>query len=164
MNWYGVNLSHCRAPATMSKKSAFLSGEWTFAFVLKHHYSVNNFFRETRYVRSICFIFPLCIESNALEKSSNKSVATRFLSELLLWFDRSLESVILWIDLSGNHSDFFKEFSQFQVRRDCEAEHYKPMPVFLGDSQVTSLEEGKDAAFCLSLYCVLIRECNLLVF
>ena len=35
------------------------------------------------YASNICTIFLLCMESNALEKSTNKSVASKFLHELL---------------------------------------------------------------------------------
>ena len=36
---------------------------------------------------SICSIFPLCMESNALEKSTNNIVAFKFLHEHSLEFD-----------------------------------------------------------------------------
>ena len=39
--------------------------------------------------RSICLIFPLCIETNGLEKSTNTSVAWRFFLWYLLWFNGS---------------------------------------------------------------------------
>ena len=47
-------------------------------------------------------IFPLCIESDALEKYTNKSVTLRFFD--LLRFDGLLESVI-WNRFSENHFD-----------------------------------------------------------
>ena len=50
--------------------------------------------------RSICSIFPLCMESNALEKSINNSVASRFLHEHLPIFDELSKFVISWIDFS----------------------------------------------------------------
>ena len=49
------------------------------------------------------------MESNAQEKSTNKSVTSSFWHELLK-FDRLLEFVMLWIRFSDNHSDFSKNF------------------------------------------------------
>ena len=43
---------------------------FTYTF-LEHHYSGNCFSWET-YAGNICSIFYLCMESNALEKSTNK--------------------------------------------------------------------------------------------
>ena len=58
------------------------------------------------YASSICFIFRLNMQSNALEKS------TRFLSSRgslheLLGFDKLSESMMLWIAFSENHFDSF---------------------------------------------------------
>ena len=44
------------------------------------------------YAKSICSIFPLCMESNAWEKSTNKCVASKVLYEHLK-FDGLLEFV-----------------------------------------------------------------------
>ena len=66
----------------MLKKPMFPSGEQTIFFV-KHHYRDNGFLRKP-YVSSICSIFSLCMELDALEKSTNNSVALRFKYELIL--------------------------------------------------------------------------------
>ena len=57
---YGANASPCKTPVTISKLVS-LSGEQ------------NN-----------CFIFALCMELNALEKSINNSIALRFFVHSLL--------------------------------------------------------------------------------
>ena len=81
------------------------------------------------YARSICSIFPLYFESNALKKSTNKSVASRFLARTFLRFDIFSESVMWWIGFSGNRFDSFKEFSEFLVRCGWFAGNYKsPSP------------------------------------
>ena len=54
--------------------------------------------------RGICSIFSQCIESNALEKSTNNSDASIFLHELLI-FEGLSEFVILWINYSENQYD-----------------------------------------------------------
>ena len=48
-----------------------------FCVFIQQHYGCNGFFGRP-YIRSISSIFPPCMESNALEKSSNNSVASRF--------------------------------------------------------------------------------------
>ena len=59
---------------------------------------------EGSYADGICSILLLCMESNALEKSTNISIA---------WFlrpspsmIRQIESVMLWVDFSESCSDF----------------------------------------------------------
>ena len=53
----------------------------------------------------------MCMELNALEKPTNKSVASRFLHELLQRFDGLFEFVMLWINFFENRFDFLEEFS-----------------------------------------------------
>ena len=47
------------------------------------------------------------MELNALEKSTKKSVASRFFCELFLKFEGLLEFVILWIGFSENYFDSY---------------------------------------------------------
>ena len=63
------------------------------------------------YARSIYSIFPLCMESNVLEKFKNKIVSARFLYELL-WFIGLSETVMLWNNFSKNLFDS-KNFLNF---------------------------------------------------
>ena len=61
------------------RSSLWLSGEWTFTFVFL--YSIIMAAKVSLgwpLVWGICSIFPLCMESNALEKSTNNIVASRF--------------------------------------------------------------------------------------
>ena len=67
------------------------------------------------YACSICSIFPLCVESNTLKKSMNKSVVSRFLHEFLVWIDGLSESVMFWISFSTSYFDSFEEFSQQSI-------------------------------------------------
>ena len=68
----GVNLSPCQTPGTASKKSVLLSGEQTIAFVSLHCIIIAVTVSLGRqYANGICFIFPLFMKLNALEKSTN---------------------------------------------------------------------------------------------
>ena len=67
---YGANVSPCKTPATMSKNSVSPSGE---SIIITVTVSLMR-----QYARSVCFILPLSMESNALEKSTNICVASRF--------------------------------------------------------------------------------------
>ena len=76
---YGTNLSPRKIPVTMSKKSLSLSGEQTIAFVfLSYIISATTVSLGWLYASSIYFIFPLCMESNSLEKFTNISLVTNF--------------------------------------------------------------------------------------
>ena len=92
--------------------------------------------------RSLCTIFFLRMESNALEKSTNNSVASKYLARTSMF-----QRIFRICNFSEKCSDFSNGLSQFQVRCDCD--------VVLGDSEVNFLREKEDAAFCLSLYCIL---------
>ena len=74
INRDGANVSPCKTPA--AKKPNVALCEQTIA-LLSIIIVVTVSFRRP-YAGSICSIFPLCIKSNALEKSTNKSVALRF--------------------------------------------------------------------------------------
>ena len=65
------------------------------------------------YARSICSIFPLYMELNEWEKSTNKGVASRFLAQTPSKFDGLSKSVMFWIGSSENYFDSFKEFHNF---------------------------------------------------
>ena len=58
------------------------------------------------YALSICSIFSQCIESKALEKSTNNSVASIFFHVLLRGFNELSGSEKLWIDFFENRFDF----------------------------------------------------------
>ena len=64
MNRNCANVSSCKTPVTMTKKSMLPS-------VASGIFLAVTFSLERTYSRSICFIFPLCMESNVLEKSTN---------------------------------------------------------------------------------------------
>ena len=54
------------------------------------------------------------MESNTLhEINKQKCCLEIFLQVILQWFDGKLESVTLWIDLSGNSSESFKNLLNF---------------------------------------------------
>ena len=84
MNRYGAELlQQCWRSLSQSSESTL-----TFIF-LKSIIIVLTVSLGRPYARSICSIFSVC-----MEKSTNKSVASRFLHELL-WFDRLLEFAVL---------------------------------------------------------------------
>ena len=62
-----------------NRASVSSSVEQTLCFVSLQHIiiAVTTSLRN-HLIISICSIFPLCVESNALKKSSNKSVASTF--------------------------------------------------------------------------------------
>ena len=76
---YGASVSPCSTPATMSKYSVSPSGERTFTLVfLKRIVIAVTVSFGRPYASRICSIFPLCMESKALVKSTNSNVACRF--------------------------------------------------------------------------------------
>ena len=79
IKWYGANVSSCSTPATMSKLSVSPSGEEAFTFVFLYCIIMAAMVSLGKlYTRSICSIFPQCMESNTLEKSTNNIVASGF--------------------------------------------------------------------------------------
>ena len=105
--------------------------------------------------------YSLWVWSQTTKWNLRISVSPRcfFLQETLLWFDRLSESGMLRITCSKNHFDSFKKFSQFLIRYVINMSRYGSKgytSVVLGNSEVTLLEERKDAALCPSLYCFLV--------
>ena len=49
------------------------------SYFIQHYYGCDGFFGEF-IGENICYIFPLCMESNVLEESTNNNVASRFLA------------------------------------------------------------------------------------
>ena len=124
MNRYVASVPPCSSPATMSNKFVSSSGERTFIIKYSIIMAATISLGKAKAKRT-CLIFPMCIESNTLEKSSNKFVASRFFKEHLLKVDRVSEFVILRIDFFENHFDFSQKFSQFLFRCCWVAKHYK---------------------------------------
>ena len=134
-------ISSCKIPVTKSKKSMSLFGEQTIAFMFMVSIIIAISVSLGRtYARSIFSIFPLCRESNTLEKSTNKCYIYSF-KDLM----NCLESVKLWINFSENHGiiDF----------RNYSSKSYASQALI--DSEVTFYREREDAAFSLFLCCVL---------
>ena len=76
---YVADVHPGKISAKMAQKSRSPSGEWTISFVFLLSIIIAvTVSLERPYARSICPIFLLCIESNALEKSTYNSVASRF--------------------------------------------------------------------------------------
>ena len=75
--------------------------------------------------RSICSIFLLSMESNAIEKSTNNSVASFFFLKYLPIFEGMSKYVMSWIDFFVSHFGSAKEFSQFQVLWTIVKKRYK---------------------------------------
>ena len=105
MNRYGANVSPCRTPATMSKKAVSPSGEWTFTivFLLSIIMAVIVYLGRP-YASCICFIFPLCMESSAFEKSTNKCRLECFCANSFYDLMDS-QNLVLWTAFSENHFD-----------------------------------------------------------
>ena len=79
---YGANVSHCSTPAKMSKQSVSPSGEQTFVFLYSLIIAAIVSFGRPQ-ASSICSIFPLCMGSKALERSTNNIVASMFFAYTL---------------------------------------------------------------------------------
>ena len=75
MNRNGAYASPGSASAILSTKSVSLSIEQTFTFVFLYSIIMAA---TVSLGRNICSIFLLCMETNALEKSTNNCVAARF--------------------------------------------------------------------------------------
>ena len=118
INRYGSNASPCSRPATMTKSSVSPSGERTFTFMFLYSIIMQ--------LRSICSIFPLCMESNALEKWTNYIVASRV-------FELTSSRILWWRGLIS-----LKAIS------------------FLPKCFLNFLREREDASLCPSVYCVLV--------
>ena len=115
------------------------------------------------YANSICSIFPLCMESNAQEKSMNSRVVLRSFAGILLmiqWIVQIYEVMEQFFFKS--HSDFPKIFLNFrshmiEKQRSKNFSNYSSksnVSVVLSDSKIAFLGEREDAAFCPFLNCV----------
>ena len=77
---YGASVFPCSTPATMSKYFVSPSRERTFTlvFLLRIVIAATVFFLGRLYASRLCSIFPRCMESKALVKSTNSNVTCRF--------------------------------------------------------------------------------------
>ena len=102
-----------------------------------------------------------------MEKSTNNSVALRFLHLLLRWFDGLSEAEKLWIDFFESSSDFSLEFSRFQIgyywkkRGIIYLSNYSGKSyasLALSDSEVTFLGEKRTQP-SISFLCFFYSRC-----
>ena len=151
------------------QRSLSPSGKWTFTWVFFKIF----FYRESLWLWqfllgrplaiSICSIFPLCMESNTLENSTNKSVASRFFTQTLSKIQRNVRicDVVDWF--------LWKSFWFFQRIFSISGSMWSSInfshnggkgyiSVVLGNSKVTFLGKKEDAAFCPSVYCVMVIQ------
>ena len=100
---------------------------------------------------SIWSIFLLCMESKALEKSTNNIVASRFFTHTPsriwkpFWLFLSIFSILGSMRL---HSRAFVDLGRYGCKGYTS--------VVLGYSEVTLLREKEDASLCPSIYYVLV--------
>ena len=90
------------------------------------------------YISNICFIFPLCMDLNTLEKSTNNSVALRF-------FPQTTSMIQLIVRICEVVEQFLQKPFWFFIR------------IFL-ISGVAFLKEGEAATFHIFLYCLFYRQ------
>ena len=134
----------------MSKPFVSTSGERTFTIVFLYSIimTVTVSLRKPL-ARSICSIFPLCMESDTLQKSTNNIVASRF-------FART-SRIGLIVKIRGSISPkaiSSKVISQFSVLYGSVVEHWRSWPqwckcytsVVLGYSEVTLLRKKEDTS------------------
>ena len=120
-----------------------------------------------QYASSIFLPFPLCMESNVLEKSTNRFVASRFLART-----PSSEYVTLCSDFFESHYDFFRgnvlHFSLDTTKKQgiinlsrCRCETHAS--VIIRNFEVAFNWEGKEKLSAISLLCFLYRLCCIIV-
>ena len=133
MNRYRANLSPCRIPATISKRSVSPSGEWTlqirvsprvFLFFFLFLFYLYELLRFDRLLESVMLL--IGFSENHFDSSKNI---------LDFWFD-AVESQGI---INLNH---------------YESKAYTP--VILDNSEVNLRRERKDTSICSSLYRVLV--------
>ena len=142
----GTSVSFYKTSATMSKKSVSPSGEQTIAVTVSFG---------KPYACSICLIFSLFMESNALGKFTKKKyVAWRFFCWLFFrWFNEWLESENLWINFSENHSGlpflYFRSdtFEKQGLMNFSNYDSQDYTPIVHKDSAVTFLRMGAFRSF-----------------
>ena len=83
MNRYGDNVSSCRAPATMSKKSVSPSCEQTLTFVFLYSIIMAVTVSLGDHKLEVFAPSSLCMESNVFKRSTNERVALRFFAQVL---------------------------------------------------------------------------------
>ena len=119
------------------------------------------------YARSICSIFPLRKESNALKKCTNKSITSRFFAHTpskIQWIVGIYDVMdqLLWkplwffLRISKNFLNFW--FNAIELQSIINLSRYGSKgygSVVLSNCKVTFLGERVDTAFCSSLYHVL---------
>ena len=125
------------------------------------------------YARSICSILPLYMESNV---SVAKNFCTNSFNDSTdcqnLWYCGLISLKIILI-FPTNFCNF--RFDIVEKQSIINPSNYRSKSyasLVLGDSEVTFLREGEDAAFCPSLYCILFiysitklkKSLNFLVF
>ena len=158
----GANISSYRTPTTMSKKSLSLSSEWTLTFVLLLSIimAVTVSLGRT-FAISIYSIFPLCMESNILEKSTNKSVSSKFFCTMSFYDSTDCQN--LWccgliftktVLIFSNFLNFCFDAIEKQSIINLSCYGCKSSAsLVLCDSEVTFLGE---VGYSLSLCCVLV--------
>ena len=111
------NVSLCKIPVTMSKKSVFPSSERIIVFVfwLSIIIAVILGGEGGSYADNNCSIFPLCVESNA-----NNNVAKRFLTCILLMIRQIIRSCDVMDRFLRKPFSFFRRFLSTSI------EIYKP--------------------------------------
>ena len=114
------------------------------------------------FARSICFSFLLCMEPNALEKSTNKSIALRFFrhTPMIWWIIRIREVVDRFHWKPSSFSENFFNIRSYIMKKQSiiNLSQKSYASAVLCDFKATILEEGKDTAFDLFLYCVLFKH------
>ena len=125
------------------------------------------------YVGGIYSIFLLWMESNALEKSKNKSVTSRLFvrtPSMIRWISRMCDVVDLFFSkaililsknfFSNNFLNFwFDAVELLSILKLCSYGIKAYNPVVLGNFEFTVLEERENVAFWPSLYCILVIYC-----
>ena len=94
---FAAHLLQCQSSLSPSEERSF-----TFVFLYSIIMAVNVSLDRPQ-ASCICSIFPLCMESKALEKSTNNIVASRILHVHLQEFDEESKFVTPWIYFSESH-------------------------------------------------------------
>ena len=126
-----------------------------FRVFVKHHCSGNSFFRENICSKYLLHLFPLWMELNGMEKSTNNRVASRFFIRTLSMLQRIVRISDV-VDRFLRKLDFRLNTIEKQDTINLSSNSSKSYVfVVLCDFKVTVLVKREHAVFCTLLYWVL---------
>ena len=112
-----------------------------------------------QYVSYSCSIFPSYMESNALEKSTNSSVASSFFARTPSMMRWITNFCVIEEPLLQKPFWLFKKFSQFRVGYDREIEYYTFLAMLYIHLRPGRTCLSKDGGSCIFRWPVMGKDC-----